>query len=180
MLKNTSYFSKFMLLKRRQSPFNSSILQPLASFSSVRGNGGHNYNPFSSPIEKDVWKLPRVYLDQELIVGSLVECDRAVSHYVSRVMRLREGQSFRAFNCSIRHSDNEGEGHSAPGSLISSTNSQANRFRERRPRERPHAGEFLLVMPGSSLTLTEKPSSSCKAFTMLSMSKSLCFGRSNT
>jgi 16S rRNA (uracil1498-N3)-methyltransferase len=48
---------------------------------------------------RDVTKLPRVYLpSQPLQVDTVVQLDPDLGHYLQTVMRLKVGQSFRAFN----------------------------------------------------------------------------------
>ncbi|KAJ1434522.1 RNA methyltransferase-domain-containing protein [Ochromonadaceae sp. CCMP2298] len=48
--------------------------------------------------EKDVSKLPRIFVDQKLQVDSEIQLDEENTHYVSNVMRLKDGFRLRVFN----------------------------------------------------------------------------------
>jgi 16S rRNA (uracil1498-N3)-methyltransferase len=48
--------------------------------------------------EKDVSKLPRIFVDQRLQVDSEIQLDAENTHYVSNVMRLKDGFKLRVFN----------------------------------------------------------------------------------
>jgi len=63
------------------------------------------YRNFSSEVlpdvnskHKAVWKLPRIYLDNPLVIGETVTITADVAHYLANLMRLKEGNPFRAFN----------------------------------------------------------------------------------
>ena len=52
-----------------------------------------------SSTTKEQWtKLPRIYLDRDIEVGESISLDTDSMHYLSNVLRLKEGFKFRAFN----------------------------------------------------------------------------------
>ena len=61
---------------------------------------GSSSSSSSSSNNRDVMKLPRVYLpsSQPLKLDTVIALSPDLGHYLANVMRLKVGQSFRAFN----------------------------------------------------------------------------------
>lgn len=94
----------------------------------------------ASSSSKDVWKLPRVFIDEHMSLGTTIACSKEISHYLANVLRLREDDTFRAFNCSTYKHD------TIAGADDNTTrNSSTNRIRSSGS-ESGGSGEFVLKM----------------------------------
>jgi hypothetical protein len=49
-------------------------------------------------ITRDITKLSRIYVEDALKLDTQYQIDEKNSHYITNVMRLKIGQSFRIFN----------------------------------------------------------------------------------
>ena len=49
-------------------------------------------------LDKEIWKIPRVYQDNLLNIGESHILDEETSHYILNVMRLKPQDKFRMFN----------------------------------------------------------------------------------